>query len=440
MSLSAFKLSPKLLLASAILPLQATMLFAQAPNPVIEWNRTLLSIVRTPGMQPATMHSTRSFAIMHLAIEEAVNAIAARPDETEALQRTAAIAAAHRTLSRLYPNAEPGLTQAYQSSLGAASKTTGFVEAIAIGRRNADRILRERANDGSNAAADPYLFGAAPGDYQSTPPNFPKQPQLINWGAVLPFSLRGASQFRPGPPPSLSSALYSKALIEVQSLGSAMASTATPDQMLVGRFWNGAIQNYWNEIAQSASVARKLSTIETAHVFALLNVALADSAIAFYEAKYKYNFWRPVTAIRAADPALTPGASPDPFWLPEVGNTAPDPSYPGAHAVVSAAAAEVLISAFGTDWMELDVTSEVVGGVTRHFDSLSEAAVEASRSRVYAGVHFSFDLVAGERLGRRSGRLCPRTCKRPISISVPAFRHHHAPARNLPVSTIHPDR
>ena len=187
----------------------------------------------------------------------------------------------------------------------------------------------------------------------------------------------------------------------MQSLGASVASNATADQMLIGKFWNGAIQNYWNEIAQSAAVQSKLSTAETAHLFALLNVTLADSVIAFYDAKYKYNFWRPVTAIREANPATTPSASPDPLWLPEAGNTAPDPSYPGAHAVISAAAAEVLISLLKTDWMGLDVTSEVMSGVKRHFESISEAAEEASRSRVYAGAHFGFDLVAGERLGRQ---------------------------------------
>jgi hypothetical protein len=401
MPFAALKLSPKLLLAASLLPLQGTTLFAQTANPVIDWNRNLLSLVRTPGVQPASMHSTRSFAIMHLAMDDAVNAIVAGPQETEMLGRVAAIAAAHRTLIGLYPNAEATLTTDYQVSLATVPKVSGFLQALAIGRNSADRILRERASDGSNAAAIPYVFGTAPGSYQSTPPNFPRQPQLTNWGNVSPFTLSSAAPFRPGPPPALTSPLYSQALQEVQSFGTAVASSATPEQMLIGKFWNGAIQNYWNEIAQSTSLSRNLSTVDTAHLFAQLNVVLADSVIAFYDAKYKYNFWRPVTAIREADPAITPGASPDPGWLPEVGNTAPDPSYPGAHAVVSAAAAEVLISGLNTDWIEFDVTSEVMSGTIRHFNSLSDAAREATQSRVYAGAHFSFDLVAGERLGRR---------------------------------------
>jgi hypothetical protein len=404
MKLSPTKFFSSVLLSFGLLCTQAIGAPAQLPNPVIEWNKTLLSIVRTPNMQPATMHSTRSFAMMHLAIDEAVNHFPGKGNDSALLQNVAAAAAAQRVLLVLYPAAESTLTQAYQSSLAELSQSPSFnrfVEAVAAGRLSAEHILKARANDGAAKPADPYTFGTNPGDYQSTPPNFPKQPQLLNWDHVQPFSLEQAWQFRPGPPPALNSGVYSKNLNEVQFLGSVVNSTATTDQMAIGKFWNGSIQNYWNEIAQTVSTARRLSTIDTSRVFTLLNVTLADSVIAFYDAKYRYNFWRPVTAIREANPEVTPGAVNDPQWLPETTNTAPDPSYPGAHAVISAAAAEVLISALQTDWLSFDVTSEVVGGVKRHFDSLSEAEQEATRSRVYAGAHFTFDLVTGERLGRR---------------------------------------
>jgi len=404
MTFPQLKFSSSLLIAFAVLPLHALDVPVHAINPVVEWNRTLLSIIRTPNLQPPAMHSTRSFAMMHLAIEQAVGKIEIDRSDTETLQKVAAVAAAHRVLVALYPNAEDNLNQAYRADLASLTttpKVRSLLEAISVGRRTADRILRERADDGSSTPADPYMFGTGPGAYQSTPPNFPKQPQLVNWGNVRPFSLPNAAQFRPGPPPALDSPVYARSLNEVQTLGTFAGSTASPEQMLIGRFWNGAIQNYWNEIAQSAAVARGLNTADTADLFAVLNVGLADSVIAFYDAKYKYNFWRPVTAIREADPAVTPSASPDAQWLPEVTNTAPDPSYPGAHAVVSAAASEILITKLKTDWLAFDVTSEVMSGVTRHFDSLSDAEAEATRSRVYSGAHFTFDLVTGERLGRQ---------------------------------------
>src|SRR5262249_38086845 len=139
----------------------------------------------------------------------------------------------------------------------------------------------------------------------------------------------------------------------------------------------------------------------SARLFALLDLSIADGVIAFYDAKYAYNFWRPVTAIRAADPNINPDTQPDPDWLPEVGNTAPDPSYPGAHAAISSVAATVLISFFERDQFVFTVTSEVLPGVERHFTRISAAAREATLSRIFSGQHFRFDLTAGQSLGRQ---------------------------------------
>ena len=382
---------------------------AQATKPVsqvVQWNRTLLVIVRTPGAQPATIHPTRSFAIMHAAIYDAVNAI----DGTHqpylvrlgashfASQEAAAAAAAHEVLVKLYPSFQATLDAQLQQAL-TQLPNRGKTDGISIGNTVADRILALRSNDGSNAQPIPYVFGNAPGDYQSTPPNFPKQPQFTHWSRVTPFALESASQFRPGSPPRLTSDRYSDAFDQVKSLGIAGSTTATADEALIGQFWNGAIQNYWNEITQTASLAHGLTTAQNARLFALLNLSFADGVIAFYDAKYTYNFWRPVTAIRAAAADGNPDTEADPNWLPEVGNTTPDPSYPGAHAVISAAGAEVLISFFHTDHLEFSVTSEVMPGVERSFTSFSAAAEEATLSRIFAGVHFLFDLTTGQRLG-----------------------------------------
>ena len=373
---------------------------------VVQWNRTLLVIVRTPGAQPATIHPTRSFAIMHAAIYDAVNAIEGTHQpylvrlgaSHFASQEAAAAAAAHEVLVKLYPSSQATLDAQLQQAL-AQLPNRGKTDGISIGNTVADRILALRSNDGSNAQPIPYVFGNAPGDYQSTPPNFPKQPQFTHWSRVTPFALESASQFRPGSPPRLTGDRYSDAFDQVKSLGIAGSTTATADEALTGRFWNGAIQNYWNEIAQTASLAHGLTTAQNARLFALLNLSFADGVIAFYDAKYTYNFWRPVTAIRAAAADGNPDTEADPNWLPEVGNTTPDPSYPGAHAVISAAGAEVLISFFHTDHLEFSVTSEVMPGVERSFTSFPAAAEEATLSRIFAGVHFLFDLTTGQRLG-----------------------------------------
>jgi len=382
---------------------------AQSANPVVQWNRTLLVIVRTPGAQPATVHTTRSFAIMHAAIYDAVNVIDSthKPYLAElsgvprsASQDAAAAAAAHEVLLALYPAFQTALDAVLQQSLAQIPDGKDKVQGVAIGQTVADRILALRSNDGSNAIPAPFVFGNAPGDYQSTPPNFPKQPQFTHWSRVTPFALERASQFRLGPPPELTSDTYTDAFNEVKSLGIVKSTTASADQALTGHFWNGAIQNYWNEVAQTASVAHNLTTAQNARLFALLNLTLADAVIAFYDTKYTYNFWRPVTAIRAADTDNNPDTAADPNWLPQVGNTTPDPSYPGAHAVISAAAARVLTSFFKTDHFNFNVTSEVLPGVQRSFSRISDAAEEATLSRIFAGVHFRFDLTTGQRLGR----------------------------------------
>jgi PAP2 superfamily len=382
---------------------------APSTDPVIQWNRSLLAIVRTPGAHPATIHPTRSFAILHAAIYDAVNAI----DQThesyavrfsgvsrQASQAAAADAAAHDVLVALYPQLTTTLDATLQQSLALVPNGVAKIEGIGIGQAVAQAIVSLRSNDGANQVPLPYVFGTEPGNYQSTPPNFPKQPQFTHWRNVTPFALKRADQFRPGRPPALTSDRYADDVNEVQALGISDGTTATPDEALTGRFWNGAIQNYWNEIAQTASLDRHLTIAEEARLFALLNLSVADGVIAFYDAKYTYNRWRPVTAIRAAGTDDNPETTPDANWLPEVGNTTADPAYPGAHAVISAAAAAVLTAVLQRDHLDFAVTSEVLPGVERSFASFSAAADEATQSRIFAGVHFRNDLTSGHRLGR----------------------------------------
>jgi PAP2 superfamily len=377
-------------------------------DPVIEWNRALLVIVRTPGAQSATIHPTRSFAIMHAAIYDAVNNI----DRThqpylvqfegisrEASEAAAADAAAHDVLVALYPAFQTTLDAQLQQLLATIPDGAHKNQGIKLGELVADAILDARIDDGSSVTPAPFVFGSGPGKFQSTPPNFPA-PQFTEWSRVTPFALLSASQFRPGPPPQLTSERYTRAFNEVKSLGIVNSTTATADQALTGHFWNGAIQNYWNEIAQTATLEHKLSLPESARLFALLNLAFADDVIAFYDAKYTYNFWRPITAIRGADTDNNPNTIANPDWLPAVGKTTPDPSYPGAHAVISSSGAFLLRSFFRQDRFNFKVTSEVLPGVERSFTSFSAAEREATLSRIFAGVHFRSDLTTGSELGQ----------------------------------------
>lgn len=368
-------------------------------NPVIEWNRTLLVIVRTLGAQPATIHSTRTFAMLHAAIYDAVNNIdgthapylARIPNVSHQASETAASSqAAHDVLVALYPSFQATLDQELQQDLSQIPDGQSKTDGIAVGQNVASVILASRTNDGAGVTPPPYNPQSVPGYYQLTPPNFAPA-DFTHWPTVVPFAIVRAAEFLPPPPPGLSSAEYLNDLKEVEKLGEFDTESRTAEQSLVGLFWSGKIQNYWNEIAQTAALAKNSDLPTTARLFALLNISMADTTISFFQAKYFYRFWRPVTAIEAGD---------NPTWLPLTKTTAPDPSYPGAHSATSAAGAQVLAFFYG-DKFNFDVTSEVLSGVVRQFTSFSAAAQEAGISRIYAGQHFRFDHIAGKRQGRQ---------------------------------------
>jgi membrane-associated phospholipid phosphatase len=379
-----------------------------AANPVIEWNRTLLVIVRTPGTQPPTIHSTRSFAILHAAVYDAINNIEGTfspylvrlPDlPRHASEPAAADQAAHDVLVALYPTFQAALDVELQQDLAQIPDGQNKANGVAVGQAVAAQILSLRSNDGSSVPPPAFVPGNQPGDYQLTPPNFAGA-DFTQWSQVTPFALARADQFRPGPPPELTSDEYTNVFDEVKSLGFINSTTRTPEQTVIGKFWNGNIQDFWNEIAQTAALQHHLDLARSARLFALLNISLADTTIAFFDAKYTYQFWRPVTAIQMAASDGNPGTEPNPTWLPLPTKTAPDPSYPGAHSAISAAGAEVLRFYFGQRFT-FDVTSETLAGVTRHFTSFTDAAQEAGLSRIYAGQHFRSDHIAGKALGRR---------------------------------------
>ncbi len=381
---------------------------AQSVNSVIEWNRTLLAIVRTPGAQPPTIHSTRNFAILHAAIYDAVNNIdgifspyfVRIPNVSRrASQPAAADQAAHDVLVALYPAFQATLDAELQQDLAQILDGQNKADGIAVGQTVAAQILSLRSNDGSGVTPSPFTPGNQPGGYQLTPPNFAAA-DFTQWPQVTPFALARADEFRPGPPPELTSDKYTTVFDEVKSLGFINSTTRTPEQTLIGTFWNGNIQDFWNEIAQTAALKRHLNLAQSARLFALLNISLADTAIAFFDAKYTYQFWRPVTAIQMAGSDGNPNTEPNPTWLPLTTKTAPDPSYAGAHSAISAAGAEVLRFYFG-ERFTFNVMSESLAGVTRHFTCFSAAAQEAGLSRIYAGQHFRSDHVAGKDLGRQ---------------------------------------
>jgi hypothetical protein len=377
----------------------------ESGQPVIDWNQVLLSLVNTPGAQPANIQPTRNFAVLHAAIYDAVNSVDRMHEPylisvrapRGASETAAADAAAHTALVGLYPAQQSSLDTDYTAELAKVADGPAKDKGIRLGQQVATDLLAIRANDGSSAIPPPFVAGTNPGDYRPTPPNLPT-PVFTTWGQVTPFVLDSGNQFRPAPPPALTSDAYATAINEVESLGSATSTTRTPDQTQIGQFWSPPIQNFWNQIAQSVALSHHSDLPTTARLFAALNLSFGDSVIAFYDAKYTYKLWRPVTAIRLANTDGNPNTVADPNWLPLAGNTAADPSYPGAHSTISAAGADVLASFYGAR-QHFSLSSPALPGVTRSFSSFSAAAEEAGLSRIYAGQHTQIDHVAGLALG-----------------------------------------
>jgi hypothetical protein len=370
---------------------------------VVDWNKTLVKIVNTPGAQPATIHPTRSFALLHVAIYDAVVSITRQNQPylfslnapSGARAEVAAAQAGHDVLVSLYPSWKVSLDQQLTDELASAPDGKAKVQGIAVGRIAAALTLASRANDGSNVTPPAIPVGTQPGQYRPAPPAFPA-PVFTQWPGVSPFVLQSADQFRPAPPPPVTSPAYAQAITEVKSVGQKTSTTRTADQTVIAKFWPGPIWVTWNEIAEKSALAHHSDLSQTAQLFALLDLSFADTTIAFYDAKYQYLIWRPITAIREGGWG-TPAMAGEPTWTPLLA-TAPDPSYPGAHSAISSAGAAVLARFYG-DHDRISVTSDVLPGVVRNFESYSAAATEAGLSRIYGGVHTRVDHVAGARLG-----------------------------------------
>src|ERR1700748_761216 len=355
------------------------------PDQVIQWNQELQKVLVAPGAQPASIHPTRTLAITQIAVYDAVNGILGggrpllvdRRGPRGASADAAAAAAAKTALDALLPSQQPGIDAFFQTSLSQLGSGERVERGIRFGDQVAGAVLAARADDAAAATPPVFTPGLGPGEYQLTPPAFAPA-GFTQTAQVTPFVLRSAGQFRPAPPPALTSAKYSEDFAEVHSLGEMNSLTRTADETAVGRFWGAApIWIVWNQIADQAAIGFGNGLEQNARLFALLDTTLADGAIALYDAKYAYHRWRPITAIRAADQG-NPNTTSDPSWIP-LANTANDPSYPGAHATFSQAATTVLEDFFGTDVFSFSLANASVG-ITRAFPSFSQAADEASAS------------------------------------------------------------
>jgi hypothetical protein len=404
-------------------------------NVVIEWNQLALHAVGQARLAPVFV--SRDLATVQAAVYDAVNAI----DQSYALyhaqvhasrgasMEAAAAQAAHDTLAALFP------AQASTFDAALAADLVGIPPGLArqgtdVGREVAQQILDWRSTDGSGAVVT-YTPGTDPGDWQPTLPGF--LPALApQWPDVTPFAMTNGAQFRPAPPPALDTAAYAAAFNEVKDLGSATSTARTAEQTQIAKFWNDGLgtafaMGYWNRIAQQAATDQGLGLVQDARLFALLNIAEADAQISCWDAKYTYNLWRPVTAIRAADTDGNADTEADATWTPLL-VTPNFPSYMSAHSTLSAAAADVLTALFGDDY-HFTVGAETVP-YTRSFDSFDAAAAEAGQSRIYGGIHYQFDNQAAQATGHAVGRFVVENFLRPAGEDQEADSHgDHAGVR-----------
>jgi PAP2 superfamily len=372
----------------------------------IDWNKELISILGTPNAQPATVHPTRSFAMLQAAEYDAVVSIthgapayhSTVPAPANARPDAAVDQAAHDVLLALYPSMKTGLDDQLTKELAALPAGNQTQDGLRVGAEAANEIVALRSSDGSAATPAPFVPGTKPGNYRPTPPKFPA-PMYTTWGSVTPFVLTSAQQFRPADQPAVTGSAYATALQEVKSLGRDTSTTRTADETVAGKFWSSApVWNTWNQVTQQLLANRHASLTQATSVFSTLDLSLADTTIALYDAKYQGQIWRPVTAIQQGIPG-DPALAGDPTWNP-LTPTAADPSYPGAHSSISEAAATVLTSFYGSQ-QAVAITSAADPGVTRSFASLSAAADEAGLSRIWAGQHTRIDHQSGQQLGRQ---------------------------------------
>jgi len=380
----------------------------QQADVVLIWNQTMLEAIRLDASAPPI--ASRGMAMVSLAMYDALNAIDGTPGyyvSLPAVQGTdpnaAASAAAHRVLSYLYPGQQAFFDAQLAASLASIPDGPGKTNGLTLGQSIANAIIAIRATDGWNDFVD-SVPGNQPGDWQPTAPMYDVA-LLPQWADLTPFALTSPEQFRPAGPPALDSAAYAAAFNDVKTLGLATGSTRTADQTEIARFWADGSGTYtppghWNQIAEQIAVQQGNSLSANARLFAQLNVALADAAITAWDAKYQYEFWRPIQAIQQADLDGNALTTKDASWTPLL-ISPPFPEYVSGHATFSGAAAEILTSLFGNS-LAFSTTSVGLPTVIRTFTSFEQAAQEAGRSRIYGGIHFEFSnqdgLVSGKAL------------------------------------------
>ena len=390
---------------------------------VLQWNRVLMETVLTPGQHPATIMPVRSYAMMHAAMFDAVNSIDGNhtpyltdvPGSQNASIEAAAAQAARDVLAALYPTRVAVFNAELAISLQGVEENRAL-QGIRVGQIVAERMLAARANDGWAVTPPPFTLPTTPGNWQPVP----GAAAFTHYPSVLPFAITSGTQLAPNPPPAMTSERYAADLNEVKELGSLTSLTRSAEQTQIARLWANVNTptNFllvWNNVARTVSVSQQISTVERARLFALTNISLHDALQTTFASKFQHGLWRPITAIRRAEEDGNAATTADPSWVSLIVSP-PYPSYAGNMAAIGTSQSTILAAFFGRDDIRFDHTWAGAGGATRSYAGFGAMADEQARARVYGGIHFTFDNVAGQSVGTNVGNyvfskfMRPRQC------------------------------
>jgi hypothetical protein len=394
-----------------VLSLLVTLAVSAHADVVMDWSARADVIAADKRLPPPVQ--ARALTLMHVSMFEAINAIERRykPYRLELVadrdtsREAAAASAACSVLVALYPDKRAALDANLAADLAPIAEGPAKERGILVGRKAADDLLELHADDG--ASPDDYRPFTQAGVYV---PTQPVAGYLVR--TFKPWVMTSAAQFRPAPPPALTSETWTRDVNEIRQYGALNSSVRTREQTTVAKFWFLAGPPTYNPIVRQVALAKHLNLLDCARLYALTSMAATDAYIAVFDAKYHYNFWRPVTAIRNADLSQNPATPRDAGWQP-LGETPMHPEYPCAHCISASAVATTLRTVVGDDVGEISATSTTAPGVTRRWTRLSDYVDEVSNARVWAGFHYRFSTVTGMDMGRKIGELTVATQLRP---------------------------
>ena len=351
---------------------------------------------------PSTPIAVRTMAIVQVSVFEATNAITARYPMSRVKVTAApgasvdaAVTAATRTaLLKLIPGQQAAIDADYQAALRSLPDGRAKSDGVAVGEQAADAVVGLCANDGA-VAPNTYRPYTTAGAYVPT-----SSPAVPHWGKRRPWVMTSGDQFRPGPPPGLTSDVWKRDFDEIKALGGINNSKRTPEQTAIARFWEATAPAVYWPVARSVATAPGRDVTDNARLLAMAAMAMDDALIAVFDAKYAYNFWRPVTAIRNAE-----GDARDPGWTPFI-DTPMHPEYPCAHCIVSSSLGAVLQADIGAGPApKLSSSSSTAAGAVRTWNTVGDFTQEVSLARIYDGVHYRNSTEVGAAMGQKVGEL-----------------------------------